>query len=64
MGFSKPWCRTMHLTDCSLSSPDWKIIVLVTVVVPSPCSYRDKMGGPSVWLSPPVSHVMYAAGRD
>ena len=54
----------MHLTDTSLSSADWKSKVLVTIVVPSPCSKADEMGGPRVLLSTPTSHVISAGGRD
>lgn len=54
----------MHLMDMSLSKPEWKSSVLVTMVVPLPWLSVDMTGGPSVRLSPPTFQVMSAGGRD
>lgn len=63
-GFFRPWWWTMHLMDTSLSNPEWKSSVLVTMAVPSPWLSVVMTGGPSVRLSPPTSQVMSAGGRD
>lgn len=58
---SPRWC-TIHLT--SVSAPDFINSVLVTTVVPSPCSWEEVTGGPSVMFSPTTLHVILAEGLD
>lgn len=64
-GTCRPGCRTTHVAAARPDASERRSSrVLVTAVVPSLCRLQVTVGGPSVVLAPPTSHVSWAGGRD